>query len=75
LYGVLEVYLGMCKSHPGDTSFEDMKVSRRAAEAWLCEKPEKAIGEGASSVEGGGPGTKEPCEELEVKPMRGYRKL
>jgi hypothetical protein len=31
--------LVMCKSHPCDTGFEDMKKSQRAAEAWYCERP------------------------------------
>ena len=42
--------LVMCKSHPGGTGFEGMKGSRRAAEARHCERPWKAIGEGAASV-------------------------
>jgi hypothetical protein len=40
----------MCKSHPGGTGFESMKGSLREAEAWHCERPWKAIGEGSASV-------------------------
>ena len=40
----------MCKGHPGGTGFEGMKELSRAAEAWHCERPWKAIGEGAASV-------------------------
>ena len=46
----------MCKGHPGGTGFEGMKGSHRAAEARHCERPWKAIGEGAASVAIGGPG-------------------
>ena len=45
----------MCKSHPGGTGFEGMKVSWRRAEAWHCERSWKAIGEGAASVAVDGP--------------------
>ena len=37
-------------NHPGGTGFEGMKESRRAAEARHCERPWKAIVEGAASV-------------------------
>ena len=47
---MLWMELVMCKSQPGGTSFEGMKGSRRAAEAQHCERPWKAIGEGAVSV-------------------------
>ena len=40
----------MCKCYPGGTGFEGMKVSRRAAEAQHCDRPWKAIGDGAASV-------------------------
>jgi len=50
--------LVMCKSRQGDTSFEDMKWSFRAAEAGHCERLWKAIGEGAPSVTIDGPGLK-----------------
>jgi hypothetical protein len=48
----------MCKSHPGGTGFEGMKGSHRASEAQQCERPWKAIGEGAASVAIDGPGLK-----------------
>ena len=56
----------MCKSHPGGIGFEGMKVSRRAAEAWHCERPWRAIGEDAASVAIDGPGLKGPCGVLEM---------
>jgi hypothetical protein len=36
----------MFKSHSGDTGFEGMKGSWRAAEAWHSVRPGKAIDEG-----------------------------
>jgi hypothetical protein len=51
LYLVLHLDLVIYKNHPGGTGFDSMKGSTRAAEAWHCEKPWKAIGEGAASVE------------------------
>ena len=56
----------MCKSHPGGIGFEGMKVSCRAAEAWHCERPWKAISEGAASVVIGGPGLKRSSSVLEM---------
>ena len=56
----------MCKSHPGGTGFEGMKGSHRAAEALYCERPWKAIGEGAASVAIVGPGLKGSCSVLEM---------
>ena len=56
----------MCKSQPGGTSFEGMKGSHRAAEALQCERPWKAIGEGAASIEVDGPGLKRSCIILEM---------
>ena len=44
----------MCKDHPGGIGFEGMKGSWRAVEAWHCERPVKAIGEGVTSVVGPG---------------------
>ena len=44
----------MCKDHPGSIGFEGMKGSWRAVEAWHCERPGKAIGEGVTSVVGPG---------------------
>jgi hypothetical protein len=43
-----------------------MKGSCRAAEARYCEKPEKAIGEGAASVAVEEPGLKGSCKEVEA---------
>ena len=56
----------MCKSYPGGTGFEGMRESRRAAEAQHCEKPWKAIGEGAASVAIDGPGLKGSCKGVEA---------
>ena len=56
----------MCKSHPGGTGFGGMKGSRRAAEAWHCERPWKAIDEGAASVATDGPGLKGSYKEIEA---------
>ena len=58
MYFMLQLYLIMCKSNTGDTGFEGMKGSWRAAEAWRCERPWKVIGEGAASVAVDGPGLK-----------------
>jgi hypothetical protein len=46
---LLQWDLVVCKSHPGGTGFEGMKGSHKAAEAWHCERPWKAIGEVAAS--------------------------
>jgi hypothetical protein len=56
----------MCKGHPGGTGFEAMNRSCRTAETWHCERPWKAIGEGAASVAVDGPGLKESCSVLEM---------
>ena len=53
------------KNHLGSTGLEGMKGSWTAAEAWLCERPGKTIGEGAS-VAVDGPGLKETCKEVEA---------
>ena len=58
--------LVICKSHPGGTGFEGMKGSRRAPKARHCERPWKAIGEGAASVAIEGPGLKGSCSVLEM---------
>ena len=58
--------LVMYKGHPGGTDFEGLKGSNRAAEAWHCERPWKAIGEGAASVAIEGPGLKGSCSVLEM---------
>ena len=47
MYLMLQPDSVMCKNHLSGTGFEDMEVLWRAAEAWHCERPEKAIGEGA----------------------------
>ena len=56
----------MCKNHPGGTGFEGMKGSFLAAEAQHCERPWKAIGEGAASVAIDGPGLKGSCKGVEA---------
>ena len=63
---MLWMNLIMCKSYPGGTGFEGMKGSCRAAEAWHCERPWKAIGEGAASVAIDGPGLKGSCKGVEA---------
>jgi hypothetical protein len=40
----------MYKSHPGGTGVEGMKESWSEAEAWHCEWPWKAVGEGPTSL-------------------------
>ena len=55
-----------CKGHPGGTGFEGMKELSRAAEAWHCERPWKAIGEGAASVPTDGSGLMRSCSVLEM---------
>jgi hypothetical protein len=73
---VLQQDLVMCKSHPGGTGFEGMKGSRRAAEARHCERPWKAIGEGAASAAIDGPRLKGHAKELRLGTMkRGYERL
>jgi hypothetical protein len=63
---LLQRDLVMCKDPPGGTGFEGMKGSRRAAETRDCERPWKAIGEGAASVAIDGPGLKGSCSVLEM---------
>ena len=63
---LLQWDLVMFKSNPGGTGFEGMKESCRAAEAQHCERPWKAIGEGAASVAIEGPGLKGSCSVLEM---------
>ena len=63
---MLQRDLIMCKGHPGGTGFEGMKGSHRAAEARHCERPWKAIGEGAASVAIDSPGLKGSCSVLEM---------
>jgi hypothetical protein len=57
---------GLGNVYPGGTGFEGMKGSRRAAEARQCERPWKAIGEGAASVATDGPGLKGSCKGVEA---------
>ena len=66
LYLELQLDLVMCKGNPDGTGFEGMKCSWRAAEAWHCERPWKAIGEGAASVAIDGPGLKGACQGVEA---------
>ena len=63
---LLQQDLVMCKGHPGGTGFEGMKGSRKAAEVRYCERPWKAIGEGAASVAIDSPGLKRSCSVLEM---------
>ena len=71
---MFQMDLVMCKNYSGGTGFEGMKGSWRAAEAWNCERPGKAIGEGASVVVGSG--LKESCKKLKLGTMkRDYERL
>ena len=63
---LLQHDLVICKGHPGGTGFEGMMGLCRAAEARHCERPWKAIGEGAASVAIDGPGLKGSCSVLEM---------
>ncbi|XP_055485144.1 transmembrane protease serine 11A [Psammomys obesus] len=47
-----------------------MKESRKAAEAWHCEKLQEIIGEGAPSVAGQDPGLKGHAEKLRLGSMK-----
>jgi hypothetical protein len=66
VYLVLQLDLVMCKTCPGGTGFEGMKGSWRVAVAWYCERPGKAIGEGAASVAVVVPRLKGSCKEVEA---------
>ena len=55
---MLQLYLVMCKSHPGGTGFEGMKGTKRADESCHCERPGNAISEGATSIAVDGSGLK-----------------
>jgi hypothetical protein len=71
---MFQMDLVMNKNYSGGTGFEGMKGSWRAAEAWNCERPGKAIGEGASVVVGSG--LKESCKKLKLGTMkRDYERL
>ena len=52
------------KNYPSDTHIEGMKESWRAAETWHCERPGKAIAEGAVSVAVESPALKGSCREF-----------
>ena len=60
---LLQRDLVICKGHPGGTGFEGMKGSHKAAEARHCERPWKAIGEGAVD----GPVLKGSCKGFEAR--------
>ena len=62
---MLQMYLVMSKSNPGGTGFESMKGSWRTAKAWNCEKPGKAMGDGAALVVVDSIGLKGSCKEIE----------
>ena len=68
----------MCKNHLGGTGFEGMKGSMKAAEAWYCERPKKAISESSASVAVDRPVLKGSCKNVEAWHhkerlcMRGY---
>jgi hypothetical protein len=61
---MLQLYLVICKSHPGGTGFEGMKGSLRTTEAWHCERPWKTVGEGAGLVAVDSPGLKGSCKKF-----------
>ena len=63
---MLQLYLVICKSPPSGPGFEGIKGSCKAAEAWHCERPRKAIGESAASVAGDNPELKGSCKEVGV---------
>ena len=58
--------LVMCKTRPSGTGCEDMKGSWRASEARHCDKPRKAIGEGAALFVVDDPRLKGSCKEVEA---------
>jgi hypothetical protein len=63
---MLQLDLIICKNFPDGIGFEGMEGSWRTAEAWHCERPEKAIGEVAASVAVDSPGWKGSCKEVEA---------
>jgi hypothetical protein len=63
---MLKLDLVMSKNHQVNIGFKSMKESWIAAEAWLCERPEKAIGEDTASVTVDGLGLKGSCKEIET---------
>ena len=60
----------MCKSHSDGTGSEGVQGSWRVAEAWPCERPGEAIGEGATSVLVEGLGLKGHAEKLRLGIMK-----
>jgi hypothetical protein len=56
----------MCKNYLDGTGFEGMKGSWRAAEAWHCERPSKAIGRATASAAVDSPRLKGSCREIEA---------
>ena len=65
----------MYKNRPGGTGFDAMKGSWTVAESWHCERPGKAIGEGAASVAVDSPG-RGHAKELRLGTMKGaYERL
>ena len=66
---LLQWDLIMCKGNTGGTDLEGMKGSRKAAEAQHCERPWKAIGEGATSVAVDCPRLKGSCKEADEESL------
>jgi hypothetical protein len=56
----------MYKNYPSGIGFKGMKVSWRAAEAWDCERPRKAIGEGATSIAVDSLDVRGSCKKVEA---------
>jgi hypothetical protein len=52
-----------------------MTWSWRAAEAWLCERPGEAIGEGAAGLAVKAPGLKGPWKKLRLCTMKRAQKV
>ena len=73
---MLQLYLVMCKNHPGGNGCEGMKASWRTAEAWYCESPWKAIGESVPSVVIDSPGLKGSCKGMRLSTVKkAYERL
>ena len=62
---MLQLYLVICKIHPDSTGFKGMKGACIGAESWHCQRPLKATGKGADSVEVR-PGLKGSCKGFEA---------
>jgi hypothetical protein len=58
LYLMLQLYIVLCKTHPGGTCFEVMKEQWGESEDWDYEQPWKASGEGSAKFEVDVPGLK-----------------